>query len=143
MAVSDSNETSGTAPTGQESIGTAEAPAKRFSVVRTFGTIIVAAVAAVVAIFVTQNKVADAKVGDCVPKSVITSTKHNATMKTVDCTAPDASHRVAGVVENKTEADYNADPDGKVCDPFPNTDWVLWISTKNSGRILCLEPLKK
>ncbi|WP_155374214.1 LppU/SCO3897 family protein [Catellatospora vulcania] len=76
-----------------------------------------------------------AKAGDCV---------NNATdvddVKVVDCTSADAARKVAGVLENKTQADY--DRDG-ICDAFPTTEYIIFVGKTNNGDIWCLEPLKK
>ncbi|WP_155374213.1 LppU/SCO3897 family protein [Catellatospora vulcania] len=83
-----------------------------------------------------NSDVSNAEVGDCVNDATNVDD-----VKIVDCASADAARRVAGVLENQTEAQYHADG---MCDEFPATEYVIWIGRGGGrGAVWCLEPIKK
>jgi len=76
--------------------------------------------------------------GDCV-----TDAQSADDMKVVDCTAADAAYKVAGVGEDKTQAEAN-----DVCAQFATAEDYLFLyegtlSDTTKGRVLCLEKNQK
>jgi hypothetical protein len=110
------------------------------------GVIIVIAIVAVVRFglgeitaFLTGDTT-KAKVGDC-----ITENANANDMKIVDCTKPEAAFKVAGVVDDKTQAEAETS-----CEPFPTAESYLfqWEGSEQpkddtKGQVLCLEPNQK
>jgi hypothetical protein len=144
--VSDSSENVGTAPTGQESIGAADAPVKKKnSFLRTFGGIIFVAILGLgYWFFVGRNSVDNAKVGDCMPAKVADAqmTSLDGVSK-VDCTSAEAAFKVLGIVNGKTSAEFDADKQGTMCAPWPTWENALWSGEKDkAGDVFCLEPVK-
>ena len=87
---------------------------------------------------------ANAKVGNCLAGETMDSTtaKPVSNIKVVDCTATDAKYKVVGVVDNKTESDFNAD--NNICKAYPTAESALWQGTSGKpGSVLCLQPVKK
>ncbi|GAA1397141.1 hypothetical protein ACFQZ4_20575 [Catellatospora coxensis] len=83
-----------------------------------------------------ESNVANAKVGDCVNSFADVNDA-----RVVDCTSAEAANRVAGVLPDKTETEFNAD---SACDPYPTTESAIWIGRKGGrGSVWCLEPVKK
>ena len=140
------SETIGSAPTGQEAIGSAAAPAKKkFSFLRTFGGLIVAGILGLgYWFFIGQNSVDNAKVGDCMPAKVAASSVTSLDgVEKVDCTSAEAAFKVVGIVNGKTGDEFDADKEGTMCAPFPSWENALWIGEKGkSGDVFCLEPVK-
>jgi hypothetical protein len=86
----------------------------------------------------------NAKVGDCISSDALTSTtaKEVKNTKIVPCTDANANYKVAGIVANKTEIQFNIDD--KICDAYPTAESALWQGERNkSGSVLCLAPNKK
>jgi hypothetical protein len=87
---------------------------------------------------------ANAKVGNCLAGETMDSTtaKPVNNIKVVDCNASDAKYKVVGVVENKTETQFNTDD--KICSAYSTAESALWQGTAGkAGSVLCLEPIKK
>lgn len=83
-----------------------------------------------------ESNVANAKAGDCVNSFTAVEDA-----RVVDCASAEAANRVAGVVPDKTETEFNAD---SACDAYPTTEYVIWIGRKGGrGSVWCLEPIKK
>ena len=77
-----------------------------------------------------------AAVNDCVTKP------DNDNIKVVDCGSGDASLKVAGEVENKTQAEASLNS-AAVCRPFPTATNAYWKGKIGKpGYVLCLAPLK-
>jgi hypothetical protein len=143
--VSESIGTAGSAPTGQETIGSAAAPAKKkFSLVRTIGALVVAGVVALGGWWFSRDDATNAKAGDCFKAYVGTENIKTEDM-IVDCTSADAKYKVVGIVANKTYAQAQSE-DG-LCAAWPTTDDGLWLADgKNEsgpGKVICLETIKK
>jgi hypothetical protein len=110
------------------------------------GLIIVIAIVAVVRFglgeimaFITDDTT-KAKAGDCITESANAND-----MKIVDCGKPEAAFKVAGVVEDKAQAEAKTS-----CEPFPTAESYLfqWEGSKEAtdttvGRVLCLEPIQR
>lgn len=145
--MADSRESIGTAPTGQEAVGEAEAPAKKSSsFLRKFGGILLAAVLGLgYWFFFGKDNVENAKVGDCMPAAVAEAGRSSLTgVDKVDCTAAEAAFKVVGIVKGKTSAQFDADTEGTVCSPYPTWKNALWIGEEGkSGDVFCLEPVTK
>jgi hypothetical protein len=149
--VSDSREGVGTAPYGQESVGSAgqesvgEAPAKKkFSFVRTLGALLVAGVIAVGGWFFSRDDAVNAKAGDCF-KAYVGTTDIKTENLIVDCTSADAKFKVLGIVPNKTYAQAQSEED--LCAAWATTDDGLWLSDgadeNGPGKVICLQTLTK
>jgi hypothetical protein len=77
-----------------------------------------------------------AAVNDCVTKP------DNDNIKVVDCGSSDASLKVVGKVENKTQADVSLNS-AAICKPFPTATNAYWKGKiGKAGYVLCLAPLK-
>lgn len=90
-----------------------------------------------------QDDTADAKAGDCIaslkaPKEGETTNAAGA--EVVDCTSSEAKFTVIGRVDNQTEAQFNADPELKICTDAGHKDSeiMLWSKKGGSGYVLCL-----
>jgi hypothetical protein len=161
--VSDSSESLGTAsPNGRESIGEAtmimgrvgettmllepvgDAAANRTkgsSSLLTVVGVVIALVAAGVYLFTSfarQDAVVYPKVGDCVPESVLSTQPAAGGLTVVDCASAQAHLRVLGIVDNKTKAQYDADSEGRMCEPFAGMEYLLWFGTDGAGKVACL-----
>lgn len=83
-------------------------------------------------------------VGECVTASHSNADVKN--VKAVDCSAADASEKVIGVLDNKTEAQANVDDESTFeCRVFPETQTWIWMESSSGsgkGTILCLAPAK-
>lgn len=91
-----------------------------------------------------RDKTAEAKVGDCVAKLPEVGTgeqKEAPEAKVVDCTSTDAAYKVAGRVENQTEASAKTNDD---CRQYvkDDGDYYVYSSIKSGGTgyLLCLTP---
>ena len=87
---------------------------------------------------------ANAKVGNCLNASKLDSTdvQQVKNVKVVDCTSSSATYKIAGIVENKTRADFTTDK--RVCGAYPSAVSALWEEGSGStGSVLCLEPVKR
>jgi len=92
------------------------------------------------------DSTSDAKAGDCIadlesPPEGETVEANNA--RVVDCNSTDAKFKVVGRVDNKTEAEFNADDAGdlKICTDagFNNAEAEFWSGREGgTGYILCL-----
>jgi hypothetical protein len=91
-----------------------------------------------------KNDPANAKVGNCLAGDKLDSStaKPVSNVKVVDCTSSTANYKVVGVVNGKTQAQFNADDN--VCKDFATAQSALWQGTAGkAGSVLCLEPIKK
>jgi hypothetical protein len=90
------------------------------------------------------NDTANAKVNDCIHSDALTSTtaKEVKNTKIVKCDDPSANYKVVGIVDNKTEIQFDAEND--LCSQYPDAESALWqgVSGK-AGSVLCLAPNKK
>jgi hypothetical protein len=64
-------------------------------------------------------------------------------MKLVDCAAPEAAHKVVGVVDGKTRAETN-----QACQDFGTADSFLFLwegedTPESRGQVLCLAKIPK
>jgi hypothetical protein len=94
------------------------------------------------------DNTAEAQAGDCIadleapPEG---ETVEASGARVVDCSSADAKFRVVGRVENKTEAEFNADNAGdlKICaDAGFEAEAEFWSGREGgSGYILCLGPV--
>lgn len=143
--MSESIGTAGSAPTGQEAIGSAAAPAKKkFSFVRTFAGLLIFGVVALGGWWFSRDDVQNAKVGDCMPASVMDNSTDTLNGENkVDCNSAEANQKVVGIVNSKTRAEFDADQEGTMCAAFPTAESVLWIGEQGkAGTVFCLEPVK-
>jgi hypothetical protein len=63
-------------------------------------------------------------------------------LKVVKCDDPTAKYKVAGKVEDKTEAEFSAS-DNNICSAFPNVESGYWKGERGKkGYVLCLAPSK-
>jgi hypothetical protein len=77
-----------------------------------------------------------AAVGDCVTKP------NNDNLKVVACGSGDAALKVAGKVENKTQAEVSLNS-AAICKAFPTATNAYWKGKIGKpGYVLCLAPLK-
>lgn len=77
-----------------------------------------------------------AAVNDCVTKP------NNDNINVVDCGSSDASLKVVGKVENKTQAEVSLNS-AAICKPFPTATNAYWKGKiGKAGYVLCLAPLK-
>jgi len=86
----------------------------------------------------------NAKVGDCIKSDALTSTtaKEVKNTKIVKCDDASADYKVVGVVDGKTEIQFDADD--KICSAYPTTESALWQGVSGrTGSVLCLAPNKK
>jgi hypothetical protein len=91
-----------------------------------------------------KTNTVNAKVGDCIKSDALTSTtaKEVKGTKIVPCDSADATYKVVGIVNNKTEIQFNLD--NNICDAYPTAESALWQGERNkSGSVLCLAPNKK
>jgi hypothetical protein len=84
----------------------------------------------------SDDPMADAKVGACV-----TAPADFKDTEVVECSDAKAGHTVAGRVPNVSKAAFDADAQGVMCTPFPDTEAALWIDGEDVA--LCLAPIKK
>jgi len=87
---------------------------------------------------------ANAKVGNCLNASKLDSTdvQQVKNVKVVDCTSASATYKIAGIVENRTRADFTTDK--HICGAYPGAVSALWEEGSGStGSVLCLEPVKR
>jgi hypothetical protein len=145
--VSDSTETVGSAPTGEEAIGTAAAPAKKKNpLLRILGSLVLAAVVfAGYWFFFQKDNVGSAKVGDCMPASVMNSATTSVEgVDKVDCTSAEADQKVLGIVGGKKESEVTAETAAEFCAPYPTAESFVWIGKSGeAGDVFCLAPVKK
>jgi hypothetical protein len=104
-------------------------------------SIVVLVVIAVVVFFASKSNPSNAKVGDCLKGSAITSTtaQDAGDVKIVDCASADAKYKVVGKVDNKTRSQFSTDD--TICQPFVSAGatTALWGQTSGSkGFVLCL-----
>ena len=86
----------------------------------------------------------NAKVNDCIKSDALDSTtaKEVSGTKIVPCTSGDAKYKVVGIVNNKTEVDFNVDND--ICKAYPDAKSELWQGERGkSGSVLCLAPVSR
>jgi hypothetical protein len=115
-------------------------------IISIIGVIVVIVIVAIVRFGLSEIKAfisgdtTKAKVGDC-----ITQSDNANDMKIVDCTKPEAAFKVAGVVDDKTQAEAETS-----CEPFPTAESYLfqWEGSNTptdttKGQVLCLEPNQK
>ncbi|WP_213452846.1 LppU/SCO3897 family protein [Rhizomonospora bruguierae] len=104
--------------------------------------LVVVAVVLVVGGAIWRNVTGDpstASVGDCVSGSE----KDPNNIKVADCTSADATGKVVGKVDGKTESDFNANYEA-ICEPFPSAETAFWSGKSGrKGYVLCLEPVTK
>lgn len=87
---------------------------------------------------VTKNP-STANVGDCVSGSVANANE----TKVVECTSAEATGKVVGKVDGKTEAEFNTQTE-EICKPYPTAETAFWSGKSGrKGYVLCLEPVKK
>ncbi|MGW0433007.1 LppU/SCO3897 family protein [Micromonospora sp. NPDC003197] len=130
------------APVPPVEAGAPVAPAKKGAgkkIAGIVGVVLVVLVGALVkfgiSAFVNQDETADAKSGDCLSGQTAED------MKIVSCDEGTAAHKVVGKLENKTEAETDADD---TCTEYPTAETFLWKGKEGgTGYILCLEPAKK
>jgi hypothetical protein len=94
----------------------------------------------------TMNKdaMANAKAGDCIHSSSVTSTTAQKVTdtKVVKCDAADANYKVVGIVKDKTETQFTIDD--KICDAYPTAETAIWQGkTGSTGSVFCLAPNTK
>jgi hypothetical protein len=59
-------------------------------------------------------------------------------IKVVDCGSKEARYRIAGIVEGKTENDFNTDD--HICDSYSKAISTMWRGTPGrKGNVLCLD----
>jgi len=90
------------------------------------------------------NDTTNAKVNDCIHSDALTSTtaKEVKNTKIVKCDDPSANYKVVGVVDSKTEIQFDAD--NSICSQYPDAESALWQGVSGqSGSVLCLAPNKK
>jgi hypothetical protein len=94
------------------------------------------------AVNVYGDRVENAKVGDCLPASVLSPSTPLSDSNKVDCASADAAHRVVGIVRNKTRTEF--DTEEAMCNVFATADNALWIGAEGkAGTVFCLEPVTK
>jgi hypothetical protein len=86
----------------------------------------------------------NANVGTCVnaDQSLNRSSDRfeNVKLEVVSCADANADYKVVGRVENKTQAEANANT---ICDAFPDASFVYWQGRQNQrGTVLCLADAK-
>jgi hypothetical protein len=78
-----------------------------------------------------------AKAGDC----LVGETAED--LKIVKCDDPTAQWKVAGVVDGKTEAEFDTNLE-EICAAYPSTQGGFWSGRKGgTGDVLCMEPVTK
>ncbi|GLX08068.1 MULTISPECIES: hypothetical protein [unclassified Microbispora] len=76
-----------------------------------------------------------AKAGDCMSGATADE------LKVVSCTDPAATLTVEGRIEGKTEQEWDADKDGKICSAYSKADQTFWEGEEGkAGYVLCLAP---
>ena len=91
-----------------------------------------------------KDDTTNAKVNDCIHSDALTSTtaKEVKNTKIVKCDDPSANYKVVGVVDSKTEIQFDAD--NSICSQYPDAESALWQGVSGqSGSVLCLAPNKK
>jgi hypothetical protein len=139
-------------PQGQ--VGTAPgyppqpAPKKRGRARIIVGVVALVVVAGVViaGVISSRSNPSNAKVGDCLKGSEVTSTaaQDAGDVKIVDCTSADAKFKVVGKVDNKTKAQFTTDD--TICQPYvqAGATTALWGGKSGStGFVLCLGPVRE
>ncbi|MBB4682066.1 LppU/SCO3897 family protein [Crossiella cryophila] len=95
------------------------------------------AIAAGFGIYASYTNAKDAAVGECLQGQSGKADSY----KRADCTKPEASFKVAGIVEDQSEFTVQLGL-SNVCEPFPTAKSVYWEGKKGGkGRVLCLEPV--
>ena len=98
--------------------------------------------------YLNRDETAEAKAGDCIALEAAVKegeTSDASGAKVVDCNSAEAKYNVIGRVDNKTEAEFNADNEAKICTEAGFTETESWIwSGKPGGKgyILCLTERK-
>jgi len=101
---------------------------------RLIGVGVLVVVGIVITVITSRHDPDKAKVGDCINGSTDANK-----VKVVDCKGSDAAWKVVGVVDNKTEAQFDTE-NQKVCESFPDWENALWWGTKGkSGTVLCVK----
>jgi hypothetical protein len=115
-------------------------PSKAKGIVKRIVGAVVAVAVLAVGGWIFRNLTGDpstADVGDCMEAG---SSAED--ISTVKCDDPKAKYKVAGRIEGKTEAEFNASENP--CTAYPTAESAFWSGKRNrSGYILCLEPVKK
>ncbi|MEV8511240.1 hypothetical protein [Dactylosporangium sp. NPDC051484] len=90
-----------------------------------------------------ESNSANAKVGDCLAGDDITNeTSKSVSVKIVKCDDSTAKYKVLGIPGGVSQADALA-KETKVCDAYPDTQYVVWQGPDvSSGDALCLEDAK-
>ena len=94
--------------------------------------------------YINKNDTVNAKVGDCIHSDALTSTtaKEVKNTKIVKCDDTSANYKVVGVVDGKTEIQFDAD--NNICSQYPDAESALWQGVSGRvGSVLCLAPNKK
>jgi hypothetical protein len=97
------------------------------------------------AVNVGSGRVENAKVGDCMPASVMNEANTSVDgAKLVDCTSAEADQRVVGIVSGKKESEVTPEAAVDLCAPYPTAESFVWIGRSGkAGDVFCLEPVKK
>lgn len=92
--------------------------------------------------FFTEDKTAEAKVGDCIAElpDIAEGQEEDASdAKVVECTSTDATYNVVGRVDGQTEAQAK---DGAACEQYIKEDedgyFIYNIKPGSTGYLLCL-----
>ena len=94
--------------------------------------------------YFNKSDTVNAKVGDCIHSDELTSTtaKEVKNTKIVKCDDGTANYKVVGVVDGKTEIQFDAD--NNICQQYPDAESALWQGVSGRvGSVLCLAPNKK
>ncbi|GAA3110037.1 LppU/SCO3897 family protein [Streptosporangium carneum] len=119
---------------GQKAAGVGKAFGKRV-VAYAIGAVVVAGGAFVYNQLTGAPQIA--KAGDCMAGATAEE------LKVVECADPTATLTVAGRVESKSQAEWEADQEGKICSAYPNADQSFWEGKEGKeGYVLCLAPKK-
>lgn len=94
-----------------------------------------------------KDPTAEAKAGDCIAMEAVKEgeTSDASDAKVVDCNSAEAKYNVIGRVDNKTEDEFNADNEAKICTEagFAETESWIWSGEPGgNGYILCLTERK-
>ena len=92
----------------------------------------------------SKTDTVNAKVNDCIKSDALTSTtaKEVKNTKIVKCDDGIANYKVVGVVDSKTEIQFDAD--NNICSQYPDAESALWQGVSGRvGSVLCLAPNKK
>ncbi len=106
------------------------------------GSVVALGVIPVVLYVASRNYPINAKVGDCLTGDAITSTaaQDASDARIVSCANPDARYKVVGKIDNRTKAQFIADP--TMCGRYRGAGatsalWGQAIGGRN-GFVLCL-----